>query len=119
MTGNFTGTTDEIIQWAACKWGIDEDLVRAQIAVESWWDQRAGGDLTSTQSNCHPDVRTTTGQCPESFGLLQVRYLYHASAFVDDERDPVIGVQRRLHVRGVAFLLRRRAHVAQHRRARR
>ena len=40
VTGNFTGTTDEILQWAACKWGIDEDLVRAQVAIESWWDQR-------------------------------------------------------------------------------
>ena len=37
VTGNFTGTTDEIIQWAACKWGIDEDIVRAQMAKESWW----------------------------------------------------------------------------------
>src|SRR4051794_23397044 len=25
VTGDFAGTTDEIIQWAACKWGIDED----------------------------------------------------------------------------------------------
>src|SRR5262249_17787374 len=24
VTGNFTGTTDEIIQWGACKWGFDE-----------------------------------------------------------------------------------------------
>ena len=23
VTGNFTGTTDEIIQWAACKWGFN------------------------------------------------------------------------------------------------
>jgi hypothetical protein len=30
VTGNFTGTTGEIIQWAACKWGIDEDLIRAE-----------------------------------------------------------------------------------------
>ncbi|MBE0695759.1 MAG: hypothetical protein IH586_02440, partial [Anaerolineaceae bacterium] len=37
ITGNFTGTTDEILQWAACKWGIDEDIVRAQAATESWW----------------------------------------------------------------------------------
>ena len=28
VTGNFTGTTDMILQWAACKWGIDEDIVR-------------------------------------------------------------------------------------------
>jgi hypothetical protein len=36
VTGNFTGTTDEILQWTACKWGIDEDIVRAQAAKESW-----------------------------------------------------------------------------------
>ena len=30
VTGNYTGTTDEIVRWAACKWGIDEDVVRAQ-----------------------------------------------------------------------------------------
>ena len=46
VTGNFVGTTDEIIQWAACKWGIDEDIVRAQTAKESWWFQRSGGDFT-------------------------------------------------------------------------
>jgi autotransporter family porin len=46
VTGNFTGTTDEILQWAACKWGIDEDLVRAQAAFESWWRQDAKGDLS-------------------------------------------------------------------------
>lgn len=43
VTGNFTGTTDEIIQWAAHKWGWDEDVFRAVAAVESWWDQNAGG----------------------------------------------------------------------------
>ncbi len=31
LDGDFVGTTDEIIQWAACKWGFDEDLVRAQV----------------------------------------------------------------------------------------
>jgi autotransporter family porin len=66
VTGNFTGTTDEILQWAACKWGIDEDIVRAQIAKESWWDHRSVGDGG------------------ESFGLGQVRVPYHASAFVND-----------------------------------
>lgn len=66
VDGNFTGTTDEILQWAACKWGIDEDIVRAQIAKESWWNMSAVGD---------------GGQ---SFGLGQVRDQYHSSAFVDD-----------------------------------
>lgn len=66
VDGDFTGTTDEIIQWAACKWGIDEDIVRAQVVKESWWNQNAVGDNG------------------ESFGLGQVRVGYHDVAFVDD-----------------------------------
>jgi autotransporter family porin len=84
VTGNFTGTTDELIQWVACKWGIDEDVVRAQIAKESWWHWDTKGDWTSDQSACHPSLRTTTATCPESFGLGQVRYLYHGAAFAND-----------------------------------
>jgi len=26
VDGSFTGTTDEILQWGACKWGLDEDV---------------------------------------------------------------------------------------------
>ena len=83
VDGNFTGTTDEILQWAACKWGIDEDIVRAQAVTESYWFQTAGGDLTNNQEDCHPDLRTTTGPCPESIGVLQVRYGPHEDAFED------------------------------------
>ena len=87
MTGNFTGTTDEIIQWAACKWGFDEDIVRAQTAKESWWVQRSGGDLTSDPSRCPPGhgigVDGHPGQCPESWGVQQVRYPYNVWAFND------------------------------------
>jgi hypothetical protein len=82
VDGNFTGTTDEILQWAACKWGIDEDIVRAQVVKESWWYQSAGGDLTWTPDHCHPSVRAQS-PCPESLGLLQVRYRYHGAA-IDD-----------------------------------
>jgi hypothetical protein len=44
VTGNYVGTTDEIIQWAAWKWGFDEDWVRAQAVNESSWLQSANGD---------------------------------------------------------------------------
>jgi autotransporter family porin len=85
VTGNFTGTTDEILQWAACKWGIDEDMVRAQAAVESWWHQDTKGDWTTDASRCAPDhglgVDGKDGQCPESFGVLQTRYPYEQSAW--------------------------------------
>jgi hypothetical protein len=85
VTGNFTGTTDEILQWAACKWGADEDMVRAQAAVESWWQQTAKGDWTSDSSRCAPGhgigADGRTGQCPESFGILQNRYPYMKGAW--------------------------------------
>jgi autotransporter family porin len=83
VDGNFTGSTDEILQWAACKWGIDEDIVRAQAVTESYWFQTAGGDLTNNQADCHPDLRTTSGPCPESIGVLQVRFGPHEDAFED------------------------------------
>jgi autotransporter family porin len=63
VDGAFSGTTDQIIQWAACKWGIDEDIVRAQIIKESYWYQSANGDNG------------------ESWGLGQVRDTAHQSAF--------------------------------------
>ena len=63
VDGDFSGTTDEIIQWAACKWGIDEDIARAQVIKESYWYQSANGDNG------------------ESWGLGQVRDTAHQSAF--------------------------------------
>jgi hypothetical protein len=85
VNGNFTGTTDEILQWAACKWGIDEDIARAQAVTESYWQQTAKGDWTSDGSICAPGhglgVDGRPGQCPESWGILQNRYTYEKSAW--------------------------------------
>jgi Mannosyl-glycoprotein endo-beta-N-acetylglucosaminidase len=63
VDGDYAGTTDQILQWAACKWGIDEDIVKAQMIKESGWIQSAVGDGG------------------ESFGIGQVRITAHASAF--------------------------------------
>lgn len=65
-TGNFTGTTDQILRWAACKWGFDEDTVRAQAIMESWWKQSTLGDC-----NRGPTQPATNG-CA-SVGILQVK----------------------------------------------
>lgn len=85
VTGNFTGTTDQVLRWAACKWGIDERYVRAQAKVESSWRQTKRGDWTSDASRCAPGHELgadgRAGQCPESFGVLQVRYAYFPGAF--------------------------------------
>jgi hypothetical protein len=67
VNGDFTGTTDEIIQWGACKWGLDEDIVRAVAAQESWWRQSTLGDFNGTDY--------------ESYGLLQVRRTYHEGTY--------------------------------------
>jgi hypothetical protein len=55
VTGRFTGTTDEIIQWASCKWGFPADVTRAQAFQETGWRQSEVGDGG------------------ESFGILQIR----------------------------------------------
>src|SRR3712207_3955467 len=55
VTGRFTGTTGEIIEWAAYKWGFDPELLKAQAVAESSWRQEMVGDA---------------GQ---SFGLMQIK----------------------------------------------
>jgi hypothetical protein len=44
VRGDFTGQTDELIQWASCKWGFDEDTTRAVAVNESFWSQEQLGD---------------------------------------------------------------------------
>jgi chitodextrinase len=47
VSGNFTGTTDQIFKWAACKWGIDENVLRAVAVQESDWHQNTKGDYAN------------------------------------------------------------------------
>src|SRR5947208_10956222 len=75
ITGNFTGTTYEILQWVACKWGIDEDIVRAQAVAESTWYQNNVGDYTSDRSLCPPGTWNGSG-CYQSYGILKIKYIY-------------------------------------------
>jgi hypothetical protein len=83
INGGFTGTTAEILRWAACKWGIDQDIVFAQAAVESWWRQTTLGDWES--GGCPPGhgpgVDGKPGLCPQSWGILQNRYPYEKSSW--------------------------------------
>jgi hypothetical protein len=54
INGSFTGTTIDILRWAACKWGISQNVVFAQAAVESWWQQTTLGDWGTDASACPP-----------------------------------------------------------------
>jgi hypothetical protein len=55
VTGHFSGSTDQILEWAACKWGWNANFAKAEAVRESSWHQSEVGD---------------TGH---SFGILQVR----------------------------------------------
>lgn len=59
ITGDFTGTTDEILQWASWKWGLDAEVLRAVATNELWWRMSEVGDA---------------GQ---SFGLMQIKRTFH------------------------------------------
>jgi hypothetical protein len=80
INGDFTGTTIDILRWAACKWGINQDIVFAQAAVESWWQQDTLGDFGTDAAACLPGHKIgqdgTPGECPQSYGILQNRFPY-------------------------------------------
>jgi hypothetical protein len=80
ITGQFQGTTDEIIQWASCKWGISDNLTRARADLESKWVQSTMGDYQSRGSGrCPPGWKTS--RCPTSFGLMQSKWNYRPGTY--------------------------------------
>ncbi len=83
INGDFTGTTEEILRWAACKWGINQQVVFAQAAAESWWRQGLLGDRGTDGSACPPGRKPTRKhpQCAQSYGILQNRYSSEKSAW--------------------------------------
>jgi hypothetical protein len=97
VSGRFTGTTDEILQWAACKWGLSDNVMRAVAVRESTWFQYdvypdgrcvehySCGDVVEgptfdTTSFCRElarfgrDYQTDygPGTCPRTFGITGV-----------------------------------------------
>ncbi len=92
ITGNFTGTTDEILQWVACKWSIDPDIVRAEAVVESNWHQSQLGDYTTKRSACPPGIWDGKG-CYQSYGILQIKYIYHQSAWPMNRDDTAFSAE--------------------------
>jgi hypothetical protein len=84
ITGNYTGTTDEIIQWAAAKWGLPDELIRAEATVESKWyqghkdsegtpiNQEGYGDFGDCGGSPAPSPYGPAG--PAAFGLMQAKW---------------------------------------------
>jgi len=76
VTGNFTGTTDEIIQWAACKWGLSDEMLRAESVDESNWSMNVESDFEN-RANGHCTRGDHRNPCPTSFGILQIKWYYN------------------------------------------
>jgi autotransporter family porin len=85
VTGNFTGTTDEILQWGACKWGLDEDFVRAFAAHTGNWRQDLWSGWTSNTSECPPTPQTRSAfggvECAQIYGVFQIMFRYHETTW--------------------------------------
>ncbi|MEQ3549121.1 hypothetical protein WIS52_01450 [Pseudonocardia nematodicida] len=85
VTGDFTGTTDEIIQWTSCKWGFDTDLTRAQALQESDWRQ------------------STRGDGGVSYGLLQIKSTYWTGTYPYSARSTAYNLDWSLGLRRACF----------------
>jgi hypothetical protein len=68
ITGDFTGTTDEIFQWAALKWGLPDNLIRTVAYMESDWYQSNYGDFIDDGVGCPPGYHRLP--CPVTFGIV-------------------------------------------------
>jgi hypothetical protein len=76
VTGNYTGTTDEILQWAAWKWGLPINVVRAVAVNESWWRM------------------STVGDNGMSFGITQIKNVssWHGGTYPLSKNDTAFNV---------------------------
>lgn len=71
IDGDFTGTTEEILTWGACKWGLDADVVKAVAVQESDWRQGTVSDESNNPQDCVGGARPP---CPTSFGIMQLKH---------------------------------------------
>jgi hypothetical protein len=92
INGDFVGTTDEIIQWASCKWGIADDLTRARAVQESSWKQSTVSDFEPRSSGHCAKDQSTTSECPTSFGLLQSKWYFRPGVYPDTKISTAFNV---------------------------
>jgi hypothetical protein len=72
-------STDDLIQWAAHKWGIPEDWLRAQYALESGWNAFTLGDDTAVSSTWYAEYPSqarvpNSSNVYQSMGLSQIKW---------------------------------------------
>lgn len=90
VDGDFTGTTEQILRWGACKWGFDEDVTRARAVAESSWRMSTTGDRTDDSQLC--SLIGLSAPCAQSYGLLQVKGTVHEGTHPTSARATAFGV---------------------------
>jgi hypothetical protein len=70
VNGKYAGSTQDIIRWAACKWGVDEDWAYAETAEEtgSWTNacaQLHGGRSCHEGGDCGNPDASSGGESPD------------------------------------------------------
>lgn len=72
-------STDDLIQWAAHKWGVPENWLRAEYVRESFWNAFQIGDLVKVSPAWYPQFppqsRATGSSVYESLGLTQIKWV--------------------------------------------
>jgi hypothetical protein len=95
IDGQYTGTTDQIIVWGACKWGINTDVVRAMAMAESSWRQTKVGDYVDDPALC---VGGYSVPCPTSFGILQIKHIYRPGSWPTSQQHTAFNIDYALAV---------------------
>lgn len=90
LDGDFAGTTEEILRWGACKWGLDEDITRARAVEESRWRQSQLGDELDDPEACA--VIGMSAPCWTSYGVLQVKGTVHRGTYPIAEQSTAFNV---------------------------
>jgi hypothetical protein len=86
-------STDDLVQWAAHKWGIPEDWIRAEMVWESHWYQSSLGDPQTVSSSWYslypPQARVQgTLNVYQTMGVTQVKWLADNSS-IDAGTEPL------------------------------
>ena len=90
ITGDFSGSTEDILRWAACKWGFDEDITRSRAWTESSWSMLTAGDRNNEDWVCA--LLGLSAPCPQSYGLLQVKGTIHEGTYPASVESTAWGV---------------------------
>jgi hypothetical protein len=98
IDGQYTGTTDQIIVWGACKWGFGTDVIRAMAMQESSWRQDIVADYVDDPALC---VGGDPVPCPTSFGLLGLKHIYRPGSWPNSQQHTAFNVDYALaYIRG-------------------